>query len=164
MTFTGTAFVFGDDVNTDVITPGRFFDADIDMNGFAKNVMADIRPGFYDEIEPGDFIVAGKNFGCGSSRESAPAAIKAAGIKVVLAKSFSRIFFRTSVSIGLIVLECDTTEIEEGERLEIDPEKGTITRPNGVVIHCAHMSPAMLEVMLDGGMAENFKKYGTYKL
>lgn len=157
MIFKGHVYVFGDDLNTDVITPGRFFFENYSIKELAEHMMEDIRPNFYNEIVPGNFIVGGKNFGCGSSRESAPAVIKEAGIPLVIAKSFSRIFYRTSISIGLIPVECDTSGIQEGDYLEVDLERGEIKTPNEI-LKFKPMAPSVLQILLNGGMRANFEK------
>lgn len=115
----GRAFVFGDEINTDIITPtgGDYIDKE-----FTEILMEPVRPGFADEITPGDVIIAGEHFGSGSSRESAPIAIKDAGIGAVIAESFARIFYRNSVNIGLPVISCPTiTEVvSESDEVEVD--------------------------------------------
>ena len=109
-----------DDINTDYIISGRYKFKIDDMNELAKHVMEDIAPDFASKVEPGDIIVAGRNFGCGSSREQAPRALKAAGVSAVLAKSYARIFYRNSFNIGLPVVECDTDWIADGDVILID--------------------------------------------
>src|SRR3990172_5966835 len=119
----GKAWKFGDDISTDLIAPGRLFHLRSNLPEFTKHVLEDARPGFFDMIAPGDFVVAGKNFGQGSSREHAPTIIKMAGIGAVLAKSFARIFYRNAINIGLPAIICDTDRIEEGDELELDLDK-----------------------------------------
>jgi 3-isopropylmalate/(R)-2-methylmalate dehydratase small subunit len=121
----GSAWKFGDDVDTDVIIPGKYLILPADEA--AEYVMAGIRPGFAQEVSPGDVIVGGRNFGTGSSRESAPRAIKDAGIAAIVAKSFARIFFRNCVNVGLAPVECARAdEIEEGMRVRIDVDGGRV--------------------------------------
>ena len=121
----GTAWKFGDNVDTDVIIPGRYLILPADEA--AEYVMAGIRPGFAQEVAPGDVIVGGKNFGTGSSRESAPLAIKAAGIDAIVARSFARIFFRNCINVGLAPVECARAdEIEEGMRVRVDIDNGRV--------------------------------------
>ncbi len=121
----GRAWKFGDNVDTDVIIPGKYLILPADEA--AEHVMAGIRPGFATEVSPGDIIVAGKNFGTGSSRESAPRAIKGAGIAAVVAKSFARIFFRNCINVGLPPVECSRAdEIDEGMRLRVDVDNGRV--------------------------------------
>ena len=127
MILKGVAHVFGDHMNTDNIIAGKYqalYSRLEDLDKMSEYIMADIRPGFYREIRPGDFIVGGINFGCGSSRESAPWVIKKAGISAVLAKGFARIFFRNAINIGLPVLQMDTSSILEGDQLSVDLTKG----------------------------------------
>ena len=106
--------MFGNNINTDYIIAGKYKFKSTDMNDLATHLMEDIRPGFIEEIEKGDFIVAGHNFGMGSSREQAPLVIKAAGISAVIAKSFARIFYRNCINVGLPVIECDTDSHRRG--------------------------------------------------
>ncbi len=121
----GAAWKFGDDVDTDVIIPGQYLI--LPAEEAAQHVMAGIRPGFAKEVSPGDVIVAGRNFGTGSSRESAPRAIKDAGISAIVAESFARIFFRNCVNVGLPPVECARAgEIEEGMRVRVDIDNGRV--------------------------------------
>ena len=123
----GKAFKYGDDVDTDVIIPARYLNTS-EPNELAKHCMEDIDANFVNEVQTGDIIVAGENFGCGSSREHAPIAIKASGVSVVIAKTFARIFFRNAINIGLPILEhpqfCD--ECQKGDRIEVDLKNGLI--------------------------------------
>lgn len=121
----GTAWKFGDNVDTDVIIPGKYLILPADEA--AEHVMAGIRPGFATEVSPGDVIVAGSNFGTGSSRESAPQAIKDAGIAAIVAKSFARIFFRNCINVGLAPVECTRAdEIEEAMGVRVDVDNGRV--------------------------------------
>ena len=121
----GWVWKFGDDVDTDVIIPGKYLILPADEA--AEHVMAGIRPGFAGEVSPGDVIVGGRNFGTGSSRESAPRAIRDAGIAAIVAKSFARIFFRNCINVGLAPVECpDADEIEEGMTVRIDVDGGRV--------------------------------------
>ncbi|MBU2617622.1 MAG: 3-isopropylmalate dehydratase small subunit, partial [Euryarchaeota archaeon] len=114
----GNVWKFGDDVNTDAIIPGRYLTIN-DPKELAKHVFEGVLPEFAQQVQPGDIIVAGRNFGCGSSREHAPLALKGAGISCIIAKSFARIFFRNAINVGLPVLECDKIDqIERGDALE----------------------------------------------
>ncbi|MEG6616959.1 3-isopropylmalate dehydratase small subunit [Peptococcaceae bacterium 1198_IL3148] len=127
MKLNGAAWKFGNDIDTDVIIPARHLNAP-DPAELAKHCMEDGDPDFYKKISPGDIIVAGKNFGCGSSREHAPIAIKAAGLSCVIAKSFARIFYRNAFNIGLPIFECAEAaeKIEAGDKLEVDADSGLI--------------------------------------
>ena len=161
----GRAFVFGDNLNTDYVISGKYKFKTLDMNELAKHVMEDIRPGFYDEIEPGDLVVAGENLGAGSSREQAPLVLKAAGIGAVVAKSFARIFYRNCINVGLPVVEVDTSNIAEGDVLEIDIKGGVVKNvTKGVVLEAKPLPPVMMKILADGGLAEHIKKNGGFAL
>ncbi|GBD17149.1 2,3-dimethylmalate dehydratase small subunit [bacterium HR26] len=127
MIIRGRVWKFGDNIDTDVIIPARYL-VTIDPEELAQHVMEDIDPEFAGKVQPGDIIVAGRNFGCGSSREHAPIAIKAAGVQAVVAQSFARIFFRNAINIGLPVVEAPeaVAEIETGDVIEIDTDAGTV--------------------------------------
>ena len=161
MIINGKAHRFGDDVNTDYIISGRYKFKTLDMNELARHVMEDLDPDFCERLENGDFLVAGKNFGCGSSREQAPLALKAAGVAAVLAESFARIYFRNSINNGLPALVCDTRCIEDGDDLQIDLENGKITdETNGTEIESSPLPRVMLDILSEGGLAEYIKKHG----
>jgi len=163
MELRGKAHTFGDDVNTDYIISGRYKFKTLDMTELAKHVMEDLDPDFYSKVQKGDMIVAGKNFGCGSSREQAPWAIIHAGISAVLAKSFARIFYRNCINTGLPLIECDTDRIEPGDELEVDLERGVISNlTQGTEIPIKPLPKVMIKILSDGGLVEHFKKYGTF--
>ncbi|ADI01294.1 MAG TPA: 3-isopropylmalate dehydratase small subunit [Syntrophothermus lipocalidus] len=163
MELRGKAHKFGDDVNTDYIISGRYKFKTLDMTELAKHVMEDLDPDFYSKVQKGDMIVAGKNFGCGSSREQAPWAIIHAGISAVLAKSFARIFYRNCINTGLPLIECDTDRIEPGDELEVDLERGVISNlTQGTEIPIKPLPKVMIKILSDGGLVEHFKKYGTF--
>ena len=166
MKLTGKAYKFGDDVNTDLIISGRYKFSTLDMKDLAKHVMEDIDPDFSRKVEPGQsFIVAGRNFGCGSSREQAPLAIKEAGVVAVIARSFARIFYRNAVNVGLVVLEGDTGNIEEGDRLEVDLEEHLIRdEAKKTEIRIKPLPEIMVGILSEGGLAEYFKKHGGFDL
>lgn len=164
MNLQGKAHKFADDINTDYIISGRYKFKIQDPNELAKHLMEDLKPDFYKEIQKGDFIVAGKNFGCGSSREQAPLAIKYAGISAVLAKSFARIFFRNSINTGLMLLECNTDDINEGDSLSIDIKSGIVyNNTNKKQIHITPLPEFMINILNDGGLVNHFKKHGGFK-
>ena len=123
----GKAFKFGDNISTDHIAPGRLYHLRSNLPEFAKHVLEDADETFASRMKKGDFVVAGSNFGLGSSREHAPLIMKIAGVGAVLAKSFARIFYRNAINIGLLTIECDTDAIDDGDELELDIEKGIIT-------------------------------------
>ncbi|HMK34230.1 MAG TPA: 3-isopropylmalate dehydratase small subunit [Desulfomonilaceae bacterium] len=160
MTFVGKAWKFGDDVNTDEIIPARY----LSLSGaeqLAGHVMEDADPEFPSKVKPGDIIVAGKNFGCGSSREHAPVAIKGARVSCVVAKSFARIFFRNSFNMGLLIFECPAAveSIKQGDMVEVDPDLGVITNlSTGESFKVAPIPPFMKELLRDGGLIANIKK------
>lgn len=127
MTIEGRAFVYGDNVNTDVIIPARYLTSP-DPAWLAEHCLEDLDSAFLKEHKPGDIVVGGKNFGCGSSREQAPVALKAAGVACIVAKSFARIFYRNAINIGLPIVECAEARegIKRGDRVRVDMEKGEI--------------------------------------
>lgn len=163
MELKGKSHKFGDDVNTDYIISGRYKFKTQDMKELATHVMEDLDPDFYNKVSPGDFIVAGKNFGCGSSREQAPLAIINASISAVIGKSFARIFYRNCINTGLPLIECDTSQIEPGDELEIDLGGGVLKNlTQGIDIAITPLPPVMLKILSDGGLVEHFKKYGGF--
>lgn len=154
-----------DDINTDYIISGRYKFKIDDMNELAKHVMEDIAPDFASKVTKGDIIVAGRNFGCGSSREQAPRALKAAGISAVAAKSYARIFYRSSFNIGLPLLECETDWLEDGELVRVELCTGTITSVASGKSAIATAIPKTMQVLLaDGGLIPHIKKHGGFAL
>lgn len=163
MKLTGKCHKFGNDVNTDYIISGRHKFKTLDMKELAKYVMEDLDPDFYSKVNAGDFIVAGSNFGCGSSREQAPLAIINANIGAVVAKSYARIFYRNCINTGLPLIECDTDQINAGDELEINLDEGTLfNKTTGKVISITPLPPVMLKILREGGLVEHFKKHGTF--
>lgn len=161
----GKAFKFGDNISTDLISPGRYFHLRSNLPELAKHVMEDADPSFASRVKPGDFIAAGKDFGLGSSREHAPLVIKMAGVSAVLAKSAARIFFRNAFNIGLPLLICDTDKINDGDELEIDLKAGTIKNlSTGAELTFGKVPEVMLEILEEGGLVPYIKKYGDLKL
>lgn len=147
------------DINTDYVISGRYKFKCQDYNELATHVMEDLQMGFADTVEKGDFIVAGKNFGCGSSREQAPIAIIYAGISAVIAKSFARIFFRNAFNNGLPLIECDTDKINKGDKLKINLEEGVIENiTQNTKIVFKPIPDLMITLLNDGGLVEHFKK------
>ena len=154
-----------DDINTDYIISGRYKFKIQDPNELAKHVMEDIDPEFARRVQKGDFLVAGKNFGCGSSREQAPMAVKYAGISAVLAKSFARIFYRNCFNLGLPAIECETDGLNEGDELEVDLDSGVVkNKTTGREIRIPPLPKTMQILLEDGGLVEHFKKYGGFKV
>lgn len=166
MKLTGKAYKFGDNINTDLIISGKYKFSTLNMSNLAKHVMEDADPEFSQKVEPGkSFIVAGSNFGCGSSREQAPLAIKEAGVVAVIAQSFARIFYRNAVNVGLAVLEGDTGGIEEGDWLEVDLREHLIrNEAKGSEIRTKPLPEIMVRILAEGGLVEYFKKHGGFKL
>lgn len=165
MQFSGKAHKFGNDVNTDYIISGKYKFKTLDMKALAQHVMEDLDPNFYEKVSPGDFIVAGTNFGCGSSREQAPLAIKFADVGAVLAKSFARIFYRNAINTGLPVVECDTDQIDPGDKLFVDLAAGVINnRTKRITLPIKPLPEVMIKILNDGGLAAHFKKHGGFNL
>lgn len=165
MVLRGRVHKFGDDINTDYIISGRYKFKTLDLKELATHVMEDIDPNFYQRIKPGDFIVAGKNFGCGSSREQAPLAIKYAEIAAVLAKSFARIFYRNSINVGLPLIEIDTDQFADGDEIEVNLEKGVVKNlTQGFELTFPPYPEIMRKILQDGGLVGHFRKYGSFKL
>ena len=165
MILTGKVWKFGDDISTDLIAPGRLFHLRSNLPELAKHVLEDADPEFSKKVQKGDFVVGGKNFGLGSSREHAPTIIKLAGVSAVLAKSFARIFFRNAINVGLPVLICDTDKINQGDELEADLEKGTIKNlTQNTSLDFTPLPQVMIKILKDGGLLSHIEKYGDFKL
>jgi 3-isopropylmalate dehydratase small subunit len=159
----GRVWKFGDNIDTDVIIPARFLNVS-DKDLLAKNCFVDLKPDFAKTVRPGDVIVAGNNFGCGSSREHAPLAIKAAGVSVVIAKSFARIFYRNAFNIGLPILESEEAvkNFEEGSPIQVDLESGEITDGNKDARVTAKPIPSFMREIVDaGGLVAYIKQRGS---
>ena len=165
MVLHGKAWKFGDDISTDHIAPGRYLHLRSNLPELAKHVLEDAKPDFAREMNKGDFVVAGKNFGLGSSREHAPTIMKIAGINAVLAKSFARIFYRNAINVGLLAVICDTDKIEEGDELEVNVEKGEIrNKSQGIKFFPPSLPPIMRNILNEGGLVAYVNKYGDFKL
>jgi 3-isopropylmalate/(R)-2-methylmalate dehydratase small subunit len=159
----GKAHRLGDDINTDYIIAGKHKRDTFDAAAMVPHLLEDIDPGLQARIVPGDLLVAGRNFGCGSSREAAPMVIQAAGIRAVLARSFARIFFRNSINIGLLLIECDTSDIRDGDVLEIDPAQGTVRdETRGFELRFKNLPATMSAIFAEGGLIAYLKKYGRF--
>jgi 3-isopropylmalate/(R)-2-methylmalate dehydratase small subunit len=156
------AWKFGDDINTDVITPGRYT-VTTDRKRLGEIAFIEYRPEFAKEVQEGDVIVAGSNFGCGSSREHSPVAIKAAGISAVIAKSFARIFFRNSINIGLPLFVCeDADKIDDGDDIEVNIKTGEIRdQTKGIVLKAKPLPEFMQKIVEKGGLV-NFLRSDGY--
>ncbi|MCM8779968.1 MAG: 3-isopropylmalate dehydratase small subunit [Candidatus Omnitrophica bacterium] len=166
MIIQGNAIKLGDSINTDFIISGRYKFHITDMKELCKHIMEDIDPEFPKKIVPGkSIIVAGKNFGMGSSREQAPLVIKESGIVAVVAKSFARIFYRNAFNIGLPLVETDTEKIDEKDILSIDFDKGILKNVNkNVELKIAPLPPVMQRLLQEGGVVKYFQKYGELKI
>ncbi|MCD8024492.1 MAG: 3-isopropylmalate dehydratase small subunit [Candidatus Gastranaerophilales bacterium] len=161
----GRAFKFGDGISTDHIAPGRLFHLRSNLEEFAKHVLEDADPNFASNMKKGDFVVAGSNFGLGSSREHAPQIIKIAGVGAVIAKSFARIFYRNAINIGLLLIECDTDKIDAGDELELDVQKGILHDiTKNIEIEIMPLPDVMIKLLNDGGLIEHIKKNGDFSL
>ena len=159
----GRVWRFGDNVDTDAIIPARFLNVS-DQDLLAKNCFVDLRPEFSKSVRQGDVIVAGNNFGCGSSREHAPLAIKAAGVSVVIAKSFARIFYRNAFNIGLPILESEEAvkNFEEGSPIQVDLESGEIMGGNkDTRVTAEPIPPFMREIVQAGGLVAYIRQRGS---
>ncbi len=156
MNFNGKAIKYGDNVDTDVIIPARYLNTS-DKKELASHCMEDIDKDFVKKVSVGDIMIAGSNFGCGSSREHAPIAIKESGISLVIAKSFARIFYRNSINIGLAILECEEAadSISEGDRVEVDLDKGIIyNRTTGAQFKTKPFPEFVQKIISCGGLVE----------
>jgi 3-isopropylmalate/(R)-2-methylmalate dehydratase small subunit len=161
----GRAFKFGDSISTDHIVPGRLLHLRSNLPELAKHVLEDADPTFAQRVQKGDFVVAGKNFGLGSSREHAPLVIKMAGVSAVLAKSVARIFYRNAINIGLPVLICDTDNIKDGDELEVDLKTGTIRDlTNRTKLSFSPMPEIMLRILNEGGLIPYIQKHKDFVL
>lgn len=160
MEFRGTAHKYGRDIDTDVIIPARYLNTS-DPAELAKHCLEDLDVNFIVKVEKGDILVADENFGCGSSREHAPIAIKAAGVSVVIAKSFARIFYRNAINTGLPIMEAPEAVdgIGGGDIVRVDAESGTITNETtGTVFKAQPFPPFIREIIEGGGLIESVKK------
>jgi len=159
MNLTGKVWKYGDNVDTDVIIPARYLNMSIPTE-LAKHCMEDIDDTFAQGVEYGDIIVAQDNFGCGSSREHAPIAIKAAGVSVIIANTFARIFYRNSINIGLPILECKeaVSDIKNGDKLEVDIETGIIRNLTNNKSYQANGFPKFMKDIIEAGGLVNYAR------
>ncbi|MPZ95038.1 MAG: 3-isopropylmalate dehydratase [Propionibacteriales bacterium] len=156
----GRAQRFGDNVNTDYIIAAQHKAASLDVREMATHTFADIDPDFVSRVEPGDIVVAGRNFGCGSSRETAVHVLQALGVGAVLAQSFARIYFRNAINSGLPVFECDTSGIVQGDQLEIDQGRGIATNTSqGERLPITPLPPVMQAVLDAGGIVAYLRQH-----
>lgn len=160
MQFKGTAHRYGRDIDTDVIIPARYLTTS-DPAELAKHCLEDLDTSFVERVQPGDIIVADENFGCGSSREHAPVAIKASGISCVIAANFARIFYRNAINIGLAILECPaaSAEIENGDEVTVDFDTGVITDvTKGTTYQAEPFPPFIKDMIARGGLMASLKE------
>lgn len=156
------AFVYGDDIDTDRIIPGKYTKT-LDQQSWVDHVLEDLDPDFRTRMHPGDIIVAGDNFGCGSSREQAPVALKLAGVSCVIARYFARIFYRNAINIGLPLLEIPDHDIQNGDELDIDLRQGSVfNRAQKKTYHAKPMPEVMIRILQEGGLVPFLKKYRDY--
>jgi len=157
-------YVYGDNIDTDRIIPGKYTKT-LDLSALADHVLEDLDPGFSKSVQRGDIIVAGKNFGCGSSREQAPLALKQSGVSVIIAEDFARIFFRNAINIGLAVLEIGKHEIKIGAQVEYDLATGIVKDLSQNKEYPATKLPQiMIDILDEGGLVPYLKKHKKYKL
>lgn len=160
----GKAHVYGDNIDTDAIIPGKYTKT-LDKLTFAAHVLEDLDPNFKHIVQPGDILVAGDNFGCGSSREQAPLALKTAGVAAVVANYFARIFYRNAINIGLPVLELKAHDIRTGDELEIRLREGIVKNiPSNKSYKSVPLPPVMLDILSYGGLTPYFAKFGDYRI
>lgn len=158
-------WMLGDNINTDVIIPGRY-NVTTDRAQLARYCLYEVLPEFSQQVQPGDVVMAGHNFGCGSSREHAPASILANGVKVVIARSFARIFYRNAVNIGLPVLVCEDAVLNsaDGQRIEVDLKNGTIHNlTTEQTFQAEPLNPFVARIVEAGGIVEYIKREGTLR-
>lgn len=156
--------VYGDNIDTDRIIPGKYTKT-LDLTTLADHVLEDLDPEFRTKVREGDMLVAGENFGCGSSREQAPIALKQSGLKCIVADYFARIFFRNAINIGLPILEIGPHDIEQGDDIEIDIESGIVKNNTKNKTYQATKLPAvMISILKEGGLVAYLKKNGDYHL
>ncbi|MCL2024682.1 MAG: 3-isopropylmalate dehydratase [Coriobacteriia bacterium] len=161
------AFKYGDDINTDYIISGKYKFKSADMEAMAVHAMEDLDPRYHEKLAKagGGYLVAGTNFGMGSSREQAPLVLIHSQTKAVLAKSFARIFYRNAINTGLPVVICDTDQINDGDELDVDLEAGIVHNlTQGTEITFAPLPPVMAQLLADGGLVAHIRKHGGFNL
>ena len=162
MRIQGRAWKFGDDINTDIIIAGKYKLSITDLDELSKHAMEAAMPDFAERVKRGDLVVAGRNFGCGSSREQAPLVLKHLGVGAVIARSFARIFYRNAINIGLPAVECeDADDIQEGDFLEVDLVEGYVrNREKDKVYVVKPFPPELWRILSEGGLVSYVKKHG----
>ncbi|NRG45897.1 3-isopropylmalate dehydratase small subunit [Bacillus sp. CRN 9] len=162
MIITGKTHVYGDNIDTDRIIPGKYTKT-LNLQDLADHVLEDLDPEFRSRVKQGDIIVGGSNFGCGSSREQAPLALKKAGISAVVAQSFARIFFRNAINIGLPVIEVKDHSITMNDEVEVDLQNGQVTNlSTNEVYEGTQIPEVMVKILNEGGLVPYLKKYKSY--
>lgn len=162
----GSVWKFGDDVSTDLIISGKYKFKTLDMSKLSEHAMEGAAPEFSEKVEEGDIIVAGENFGCGSSREQAPLVLKELGIGAIISKSFARIFFRNAINVGIPVIENEEIpeRTEEGDKLKIDLEADVVKNlAKEETFEIDHLPDFLLQILEDGGLVEQYKKKGKFQ-
>jgi 3-isopropylmalate/(R)-2-methylmalate dehydratase small subunit len=155
---TGRVWKYGDDVNTDVIFPGKYTYSITDRKEMAQHALEDLDPNFVNEVQPGDIIVAGKNWGCGSSREQAVIALKEAGVGAIVARSFARIYFRNCINEGLPIAACDAVDgTEAGDEITLDLETGKVLTPQGEY-DFPPLPASVMEILEAGGLVSYVRR------
>jgi 3-isopropylmalate/(R)-2-methylmalate dehydratase small subunit len=155
---TGRVWKYGDDVNTDVIFPGKYTYSITDRQEMAKHALEDLDPSFVENVQRGDIIVAGKNWGCGSSREQAVICLKEAGVGAIVARSFARIYFRNAINEGLPIVTCNAVEtVETGDEVTIDFEAGVVTTPGGTY-EFPPLAPSVMKILDAGGLVPHVRQ------
>ncbi len=161
----GRVWKFGDDISTDHIIPGRYYHLRSNLQELAKHAMEDADPEFTKKVKPGDFVVAGKNFGMGSSREHAAVVLKILGVSAVIAKSFARIFYRNAINVGLPVIIAETDELETGDEIELDFSAGVIRNlTKNLELKVKPLPEVMIKILNEGGLVNYIKKHGDIKI
>ncbi|MDD3847103.1 MAG: 3-isopropylmalate dehydratase small subunit [Syntrophorhabdaceae bacterium] len=165
MIIKGKAWIFGDDISTDHIIPGRFYHLRSNLEELKKHVFDDIAPGFCEKVKKGDIIVGGRNFGLGSSREHAPLIIKLAGIDAIVARSFARIFYRNAINVGLAAIICPVDGIGEGDELEIGLDEGSVLdTATGERKSFSPLPPIMRSILNEGGLDHYIRKHRGFSI
>ncbi|WLD93701.1 3-isopropylmalate dehydratase small subunit [Alkalihalobacillus sp. AL-G] len=164
MKLRGMTHSYGDNIDTDRIIPGKYTKT-LNLDDLADHVLEDLDPDFRNRVKQGDIVAGGDNFGCGSSREQAPLALKTAGVSAVVAKSFARIFFRNAINIGLPVIELKDHNIETGHHIEVDLTEGIVSNLSTDEVHQGTQIPdVMVNILNEGGLVNYLKKYKTYRV
>lgn len=162
MKIKGFCHVYGDNIDTDRIIPGKYTKT-LDLNELASHVLEDLDPDFRTKMKPGDIVVGGHNFGCGSSREQAPLALKTAGVSIVIARSFARIFFRNAINIGLPLIEVKDHDIHNQDEVEVDLTSGTVSSLTHRTSYLGTTMPdVMVQILNEGGLVEYLKRKKSY--